>query len=164
MCANVQTMELMNENDLSFQVCKTDDDFKSAEDDYRAVLEGLWRYITSKTDNTGRTVQIFIRDRGNRVVGGVIGHAFGGWLYLELLWVEVVLMVCSFHEQIGVLLRNKLVDAYLVSQLFSIILPWEKLKPIIEGMRKEYHEPRLYEWFEYLYDEMKKIERLQSTA
>jgi GNAT superfamily N-acetyltransferase len=80
----------MNENGLSFQICKTADDFKSAKDGYRAVLEGLGRNIISKTGNTelGRTVHIFIRDRENRVVGGVIGNVFGGWLYVSLLWVE----------------------------------------------------------------------------
>jgi GNAT superfamily N-acetyltransferase len=80
----------MNESDLSFQICRTAADFKSAEDGYRAVLEGLGRNIISKTGNKelGRTVQIFIRERENRVVGGVIGHVFGGWLYVSLLWVE----------------------------------------------------------------------------
>ena len=80
----------MIENDLSFQVCRTAEDFKSTEDSYRAVLEGLGRNITIKTGNTelGRTVQVFIRNRENRVVGGVIGNTFGGWLYVSLLWVE----------------------------------------------------------------------------
>jgi hypothetical protein len=68
-------------------------------------------------------------------------------------------IICTFYEQLGVLVRNKLIDPDLVSQLFSIALPWQKLKPIVEGMRKEYHEPRLYEWFEYLYNEMEKRER-----
>jgi hypothetical protein len=65
-------------------------------------------------------------------------------------------MVCIFFEQLGVLLKNKLIDAYLVSQLFAVPLAWERLKPIVEGTRKEYGEPRLYEWFEYLYNEMQK--------
>lgn len=79
----------MNENGLSFQICRTADDFKSSEEGCRAVLEGLGKNITSKIGNVelGRTVQIFIRDRENRVVGGVIGHVFGGWLYVSLLWV-----------------------------------------------------------------------------
>jgi len=80
----------MKGNDLSFQICKTADDSKSAEEGLRAVLEGLGRNIISKIGNVelGRAVQVFIRDGENRVVGGVIGHAFGGWLYVSLLWVE----------------------------------------------------------------------------
>jgi GNAT superfamily N-acetyltransferase len=80
----------MNENGLSFQICSTAEDFKSAEDGYQAVLDGLGRNIISKTGNTelGRTVHIFIRNGENRVVGGVIGNIFGGWLYVSLLWVE----------------------------------------------------------------------------
>ena len=80
----------MKGNDLSFQICKTADDSKSAEEGLRAVLEGLGRNIISKIGNVelGRAVQVFIRDRENRVVGGVIGHVFGGWLYVSLLWVE----------------------------------------------------------------------------
>jgi len=70
-----------------------------------------------------------------------------------------VLMMCNFHEQIGILLRNKLIDPYLVFELFAVALVWEKMKPIVEGMRKEYDEPRLYEWFEYLDNEMKKREQ-----
>jgi GNAT superfamily N-acetyltransferase len=80
----------MKENDLSFQICRTADDFKSAEEGCRAVLEGLGRNIISKIGNValGRAVQVFIRDREDRVVSGVIGHVFGGWLYVSLLWVE----------------------------------------------------------------------------
>jgi hypothetical protein len=72
------------------------------------------------------------------------------------------MMMGNFFEQIGVLYRNKLVDASLISQLFPINIVWEKLKPLAEGMRKEYHNPGFFEWFEYLYDEMQKREqRLQ---
>jgi hypothetical protein len=71
-----------------------------------------------------------------------------------------VSIFCTFYEQLGVLVKNKLIDPYLVSQLFSIDIPWEKVKPMVEGMRKQYHEPRLYEWFEYLYNEMNKRETI----
>jgi len=80
----------MKENDLSFQVCRTPEDFKSAKDGCQAVLEGLAKNIIKKIGNVelGKNVQIFIRDRENRVVGGAVGNIFGGWLYVSLLWVQ----------------------------------------------------------------------------
>jgi len=75
------------------------------------------------------------------------------------------MMMGNFYEQIGVLLRNRLIDASLVDQLFPVIITWEKTKPLVEGMRKEYHDPGFFEWFEYLYNEMKKREQtLQSKT
>ena len=80
----------MDKNGLSFQICRTAEELTSARDGSRAVLEGLGRNIISKTGNAelGKTVHVFIRDRENRIVGGVIGNVFGGWLYVSLLWVE----------------------------------------------------------------------------
>jgi hypothetical protein len=69
------------------------------------------------------------------------------------------MMMGNFFEQIGVLFRNGLIDASLISQLFPIDIVWEKMKPLVEGMRKEYHNPGFFEWFEYLYNEVKKRER-----
>jgi hypothetical protein len=69
------------------------------------------------------------------------------------------LLVANFCEQLGVLFRNKLIDISLISQLFSIPELWEKMKPIIEGVRNEEHHQGYFEWFEYLYDEMKKTEQ-----
>jgi len=69
------------------------------------------------------------------------------------------MMMGNFYEQIGVLLRNKLIDASLVDQLFPVSATWEKMKPLVEGIRKEYHDPTVFEWFEYLCNEMKKREQ-----
>jgi hypothetical protein len=69
------------------------------------------------------------------------------------------MMMGNFFEQIGVLFRNRLIDASLISQLFPIDIVWEKMEPLVEGMRKEYHNPGFFEWFEYLYNEMKKTEQ-----
>jgi len=74
------------------------------------------------------------------------------------------LMVGNFYEQLGILFRNRLIDAYLISQLFPISVIWEKMKPIVEGIRKEYHGPQYYEWFEYLYNEMKKREQSRQQS
>jgi hypothetical protein len=68
-------------------------------------------------------------------------------------------MIGNFYEQVGVLLKNKLIDASLVDQLLPAITMWEKIKPMVEGMREEYHDRAIFEWFEYLYNEMKKREQ-----
>ncbi len=80
----------MNQSDLLLQICRTPEEFRSAEDGYRAVLEGLGRNILSKIGDVelGRSMQVFIRNKEKRVVGGVIGQIFGGWLYISLLWVK----------------------------------------------------------------------------
>jgi len=80
----------VNENPLSFQVCRTPDEIESGKDGYQAVLEGLGSNILSKLGNVelGRTIQIFLRNRENEVVGGVVGSIFGGWMYVSLLWVK----------------------------------------------------------------------------
>jgi hypothetical protein len=56
------------------------------------------------------------------------------------------------------LLYKGLLDPELFS-LFSIDLAWERMKLLIERMRKERKAPEIYKWFEYLYDEMKKREQ-----
>jgi len=80
---------------------------------------------------------------------------------------EVAMKVFRFYEQVGVLLRRKLIDIDLVDDLFgnNAIITWEKTKgSILEELRRTVN-PRAYENFEYLYNEMKKREqKLQSKA
>jgi hypothetical protein len=70
-------------------------------------------------------------------------------------------LYCYFYQKVGILLHRKLIDIELVDDLFSINIKgwWEKVKPIAEGIRKEYNMPQYLEWFEYLYDEVKKREQ-----
>jgi hypothetical protein len=74
--------------------------------------------------------------------------------------------VASFYEGIGILLYRKLIDIKLVDDLFStpIKLTWETIKPIVEGQRKHYERPQIWEWFEYLYNEMQKREQQLTTV
>jgi hypothetical protein len=69
--------------------------------------------------------------------------------------------VAWFFNGIGVLLQSKLADIKLIDKLFGyiVITLWEKLKPVIEGTKKQSNQPRSLEWFEYLYNEMKKREQ-----
>ena len=72
----------------------------------------------------------------------------------------------TFFEGIGVLLKRKLIDIELVDDLFSepIRTLWVNMKPMIDGSRKYLNQPRVFEWFEYLYNEMKKREQQQARV
>jgi hypothetical protein len=72
--------------------------------------------------------------------------------------------VAVFYEGIGVLLCTKLIDIDLTSRLFrnAVVYTWEKMKPIIEGYRREGH-PQLLAEYEYLYNEMKKYDQKLQT-
>lgn len=65
-------------------------------------------------------------------------------------------MVGGFFEGVGVLLSEKLIDINLVRKLFAVEPFWEKAEPIVKGMRKHLGRPALHEWFEYLYNEVKR--------
>ena len=77
-------------------------------------------------------------------------------------------IVGDFFEGLGIMLRRNLIDIALVDDLFStdIVVTWHKMKPLAEGWRKHFNRPQMSEWFEYLYNEMKKREQKlqQSTA
>jgi hypothetical protein len=66
-----------------------------------------------------------------------------------------------FFEGIGVLLNRKLIDIGLVDDLLTapITMAWDKMKDNIIEIRKEEGQPTIFEWFEYLYNEMKKKEQ-----
>jgi hypothetical protein len=66
-----------------------------------------------------------------------------------------------FFEGLGVLLHRKLISIGLVDDLFSgpIKTTWEKMKDNIIEDRKEQSQPAIFEWFEYLYDEIEKREQ-----
>jgi len=69
--------------------------------------------------------------------------------------------VNTFFEGIGLLAKRKLVSMGLVDDLLggAILSAWEKRKPIIGGSRQRIARPQYCEWFEYLYNEVKKRER-----
>jgi hypothetical protein len=70
-----------------------------------------------------------------------------------------------FFEEVGVLLHRKLIDIDLVDDLFTAAVKmfWERMKPLVEDFRKERNLPTIFEWFEYLYDELQKREQAQQT-
>ena len=69
-----------------------------------------------------------------------------------------VLSVLNSFIVMGFLFQKKLIDYEIVRQL-PISMTWNKVKPIVEGVRKQFHDESMYKEFEYLYDEMKKREQ-----
>src|SRR5262245_16924498 len=65
--------------------------------------------------------------------------------------------VFTFYDQIGVLVKRRLIDFDLVDDLIghSALVMWEKVGSNLLEARARY-EPKLYENFEFLYREMKR--------
>jgi hypothetical protein len=72
-----------------------------------------------------------------------------------------VVTVCNYFEAIGYLRKRRLLGIdYTWDMAGEITIGmWEKIGPVVEGLRKQLNMPRQWEPFEYLYDEMKKREQ-----
>ena len=73
---------------------------------------------------------------------------------------------CTFFEGVGVLLHRKLIEIDLVDDLLSsaIVIYWERFEPIIKDEREFFKQPQIWEWFEYLYNQMKKRDTMIKSA
>jgi hypothetical protein len=59
--------------------------------------------------------------------------------------------IIDFWETVGVLLHYKLINEYLLFDRFwDVESYWERLQPVIYGMREAYEEPEISENFEWL--------------
>ncbi len=79
------------------------------------------------------------------------------------VWVAVD-RVSFFMNGLGYLVYEKFAAIRQVDDLFGhgVTFLWDKMKPLVEGWRKQLKLPRSSQWFEYLYDEVRKREqRLQ---
>jgi hypothetical protein len=65
----------------------------------------------------------------------------------------------TYFEGIGVLVKRKLVDPSLVDDLMGgdIVMYWDKIRPIAEGIRKNRNIPSWAEYSEYLYNVVSEI-------
>lgn len=79
-----------------------------------------------------------------------------------------VVKILGMYDLIGSLLYKKLIDpdlAYNVLGVGHTKLLYERLKPILLGIRKETNEPGAYSGFDYLVKELKRIEpQLKKTT
>ena len=67
--------------------------------------------------------------------------------------------LCCFFEGIGLLVDKTLIDIHIVAELMStpIIYVWEKVQKFVMQTRELLGRPQVYEWFEYLYQEIQSI-------
>jgi hypothetical protein len=68
-------------------------------------------------------------------------------------------VVFNQFDLLGHLLKRKAVNIDLLIEFHNVTGLWEKVKPLVEGFKKEQNTPKLCEWFEYLYNETKKREQ-----
>jgi hypothetical protein len=59
-------------------------------------------------------------------------------------------------DTMGLLLKRRIVDADLMYDIYPGIRLWEKVKPLVDGVRKELNDPNVWICFEYYSGEMKK--------
>jgi len=68
--------------------------------------------------------------------------------------------VYVFLDQLGRLMKRGLIDIDLIPLTYGQVrVTWEKIKPILEGGRKRFNEPKLGDNVEYLCSELKKREQ-----
>lgn len=90
-----------------------------------------------------------------------------GSLYSGKSAANSVRLLLNWGDGIGMLLKRSLVDIDIVVDSYGGIIQvfYEKVKPLVEGYRKDTRNPHHYEQLEYLYNEIKKREwKPQLTA
>jgi len=64
-------------------------------------------------------------------------------------------IVLNQMELWGQLLKRKIVSVDFMYQLYPAIRLWEKVKPVVEGIRKELNDPTVFSFCEYYCNAMK---------
>jgi len=66
--------------------------------------------------------------------------------------------VCWFNNGYSYLIYKGLANKKDVIELFGhgLVPMWEKLRPVLYGVRKDLNSPKSWQWFEYMYNELKK--------
>lgn len=65
--------------------------------------------------------------------------------------------LAGFFDGIGILVKKKLVNVEIIGSMFDVKSGWKKLEPWIMAMRNKTGNREIYDNYEYLYNEIKKI-------
>lgn len=65
-----------------------------------------------------------------------------------------------YYEGLGFLLHRRLVDIDEIEYFVTGTAPglWQKVQPLVVGVREQYGQPSLFRWFEYLADQTRQSE------
>ncbi len=87
-------------------------------------------------------------------------EALGYEDYLKKYGFVEINEVFVFFQQLGMLLKKGLIDVDLIPLSYGqISTQWEKMKPVLEGGRKKWHNPKLGNEVDYLCSELEKREQ-----
>jgi len=84
---------------------------------------------------------------------------YGPWFSKPGSAQTAIFVVSTYFMHIGILLHRKIIDINFLYDIWgyaSIKMNWEKVKPVILGLREQFNDPSVFCWFEYLYDEVMK--------
>lgn len=83
----------MDELSTKVYVCETRQQLQESEAKLGTVYQGLGQNILDRCGpiELGRIVRVFLQDSEAKVVGGIDGMAFGGWVYIKIMWVAPTL-------------------------------------------------------------------------
>jgi len=78
--------------------------------------------------------------------------------------IKVVYLVMSTWESIGILVFHNEISMDMVEDAFSdpITLSWQKLELYVSAMREEHQSETIFEWFQWLAEQMKDREKNRS--
>ena len=107
----------------------------------KEMIEAIHTFMNTEYGN----YEEFVEKYGSVISKEPVGIAFG--------------MIVTLYEGLGILVHRKLADVDLISELFPAQVIWKKIEPLVEGVRKQYANPSLLEWFEYLHNELQKREQ-----
>ena len=109
----INTVILISEDGLSFQICVFGYGFdysESLRNDCGVVVEGLKSFNKDRTGFSPESIWIFMRNRENRVVGGILGWTMGDWLHIDILWVEESLRKKGNGTKLLKMIENEAVE------------------------------------------------------
>jgi GNAT superfamily N-acetyltransferase len=110
---------------------------KATQDAEMVLIEGLGNNIIEHIGNVelGKSIKIFVRNKADEVVGGVIASVFGGWVYISLLWIEESLRNLGYGTRLMDLIETEAIE--LGSQYAHVDTYSFEAKPFYERLGYE---------------------------